>query len=176
MMGKRAYFLPDWARLAKFGPSEAIRALQSLAGSLYIPQTCFNWISVLGIVFCQCPHLGEETAMNPVFTMMALQAAPAAPAPNVFLQLMPFILIFVIFYFLLIRPQQQARKRHEEMVNAVRRGDKVVTAGGILGKVVKAGDGAEIEVELADGVVVTVIKQTLTDVKSKNQPVEPEKK
>ena len=62
------------------------------------------------------------------------------------------------------------------MVNAVRRGDKVVTAGGILGKVVKAGDGAEIEVELADGVVVTVIKQTLTDVKSKNQPVEPEKK
>ena len=97
--------------------------------------------------------------MNPVFTMMALQAAPAAPAPNVFLQLMPFILIFVIFYFLLIRPQQQARKRHEEMVNAVRRGDKVVTAGGILGKVVKAGDGAEIEVELADGVVVTVIRQ-----------------
>jgi preprotein translocase subunit YajC len=114
--------------------------------------------------------------MNPVFAMMALQAAPAAPAPNMILQLLPFILIFVIFYFLLIRPQQQARKRHAAMVDAVRRGDKVVTAGGLLGKVVRAGDGAEIEVELAEGVVVSVIKHTLTDVKSKNQPAEPEKK
>ncbi len=113
--------------------------------------------------------------MLSLYLAIAMQAAPAAAAPNPIIQMAPFILIFGIFYFLLIRPQQQARKKHEAMVNAVKRGDKVVTAGGLLGKVVKAGDGPEIQVELADGIVVTAIKQTLTDVKQKNQPAEPEK-
>lgn len=113
--------------------------------------------------------------MYPLFITMALQAT-STPTVNPLMQFLPFILIFAIFYFLLIRPQQQARKRHEEMVSAVQRGDKVVTAGGLLGKVTKAGEGPEIQVELADGVVVTVVKATLTDVKSKNAPADADAK
>lgn len=97
------------------------------------------------------------------------QAAGAA-APNPLVQLAPLIFIFVIFYFLLIRPQQQARKKHAEMVANVRRGDIVVTAGGIIGKVTKVLEGDEIMVELADNVTVKVLKATLNDVRSKSQP------
>jgi preprotein translocase subunit YajC len=97
------------------------------------------------------------------------QAAGAA-APNPIIQLAPLIFIFVIFYFLLIRPQQQARKKHAEMVANVRRGDIVVTAGGIVGKVTKVLEGDEIMVELADNVTVKVLKATLNDVRSKSQP------
>lgn len=97
------------------------------------------------------------------------QAAGAA-APNPLIQLAPLIFIFVIFYFLLIRPQQQARKKHAEMVANVRRGDVVVTAGGIVGKVTKVLEGDEIMVELADNVTVKVLKATLNDVRSKSQP------
>lgn len=96
------------------------------------------------------------------------QAAGAA-APNPLIQLAPLIFIFVIFYFLLIRPQQQARKKHTEMVANVRRGDVVVTAGGIVGKVTKVLEGDEIMVELADNVTVKVLKATLNDVRSKSQ-------
>ena len=97
-------------------------------------------------------------------------AAPAPGAPNPLIQLAPIAFIFVIFYFLLIRPQQQARKKHMEMVANVRRGDTVVTAGGIIGKVTKVLEGEEVMVELADNVVVKVLKGTLSDVKSKSQP------
>jgi preprotein translocase subunit YajC len=95
---------------------------------------------------------------------------PAAAAPNPLLQLAPFILVFVFFYFLIIRPQQQARKKHMEMVKNVRRGDVVVTSGGLIGKVTKVLEGDEIMVELADNVVVKVVKSTLADVKSKPAP------
>ena len=97
------------------------------------------------------------------------QAADPA-APNPFLQLAPLIFIFVIFYFLLIRPQMNARKKHAEMVSNVRRGDVVVTAGGIVGKVTKVLEGEEIMVELADNVSVKVVKATLSDVRTKPQP------
>lgn len=100
----------------------------------------------------------------------AYAQATGAAAPNQFIQLAPLIFIFVIFYFLLIRPQQQARKKHAEMVANVRRGDIVVTAGGIIGKVVKVLEGEEIMVELADNVTVKVLKATLNDVRSKSQP------
>lgn len=103
-----------------------------------------------------------------ISTAFAQDAAPAAPNP--LLQLAPLILIFVVFYFLLIRPQQQARKKHAEMIAAVRRGDVVVTAGGLIGKVTKVLEGDEIMVELADNVVVKVLKPTLSDVRSKSQP------
>ncbi|MEM9013780.1 MAG: preprotein translocase subunit YajC [Pseudomonadota bacterium] len=93
-----------------------------------------------------------------------------AAAPNAFVQLAPLIFIFVIFYFLLIRPQQQARKKHMEMVSNVRRGDTVVTAGGIVGKVTKVLDDHEIMVELAENTVVKVVKATLTDVRNKPEP------
>lgn len=95
-------------------------------------------------------------------------AQDAVTAPNPFLQFIPLVLMGVVFYFLLIRPQQQARKRHAAMVAAVGRGDEVVTAGGLLGKVVRAPDGPECTVQIADGVVVTVVKATLTDVRGKD--------
>ena len=81
--------------------------------------------------------------------------------------MMPLILLFGIFYFLLIRPQQQRVKTHQQMVEAVRRGDTVVTAGGILGRVSKVKDDGEIMVEIADNVQVRVLKSTLTEVRAK---------
>jgi preprotein translocase subunit YajC len=83
------------------------------------------------------------------------------------LQFAPLLLIFVIFYFLLIRPQQQRVKTHQQMVDSVRRGDTVVTAGGIVGKVAKVKDDGELMVEIADNVQVRVLKSTLTEVRSK---------
>jgi preprotein translocase subunit YajC len=89
--------------------------------------------------------------------------------------LLPFILIFAIMYFLLIRPQQKKIKEHKAMVDALRRGDKVVTQGGLIGKVVRVkedGEGgmAEVEVELAEGVRVRAIRGTIQQVLSKTEP------
>lgn len=97
------------------------------------------------------------------------QAAGAA-APNPLLQLAPFILVFVFFYFLIIRPQNQARKKHQEMIANVKRGDVVVTSGGLIGKISKVLEGDEVMVELADDVVVKVVKSTLSDVRTKPSP------
>ena len=89
-----------------------------------------------------------------------------------FAQFMPLILIFAIMYFLLIRPQQKKVKEHQAMVAAVRRGDEVVTQGGLIGMVSKVKDGEnELEVEIADGVKVRVVQNTIADVKSKTEPV-----
>lgn len=85
-------------------------------------------------------------------------------------QFVPLILIFGIMYFLLIRPQQKKVKEHAAMVAALRRGDQVVTQGGIIGKVVKVKDDGEIEVEVADGVKVRVIQSTIATVMSKTEP------
>jgi preprotein translocase subunit YajC len=85
-------------------------------------------------------------------------------------QFLPIILIFVIFYFLLIRPQQKKMKEHRAMVEALRRGDQVVTAGGIVGKVSKVQEDGMVEVEIADGVKVKVIRHTITQVLNKTEP------
>ncbi len=85
-------------------------------------------------------------------------------------QFVPLILIFGIMYFLLIRPQQKKVKQHQAMVAALRRGDQVVTQGGIVGKVVKVKDDGEVEVEIADGVKVRVIQSTIATVISKTEP------
>ncbi|MCT4558925.1 MAG: preprotein translocase subunit YajC [Pelagimonas sp.] len=87
-------------------------------------------------------------------------------------QFLPLILIFAIMYFLLIRPQQKKMKEHQNMVEALRRGDQVVTQGGVVGKVVKVKEGNEIEVEIAEGVKVRVIKATIAQVLSKTEPTE----
>ena len=85
--------------------------------------------------------------------------------------LIPLILIFGIMYFLLIRPQQKKLKEHQLMVEALRRGDQVITQGGIMGKVVKVKyDAAEVEVEIATGVTVRVIRSTIATVVSKTEP------
>lgn len=99
-------------------------------------------------------------------------AQAAGAAQSIFDMVIPFALIIVLFYFLLIRPQQKRVKQHREMVSNVRRGDTVVTAGGMIGKVTKVlEDGAEIMVEIAENVRVRVVASTLTDVRSKNEPV-----
>jgi preprotein translocase subunit YajC len=91
---------------------------------------------------------------------------------NAIAQFVPLILIFAIMYFLLIRPQQKKMKQHQSMVAGLRRGDQVVTQGGVIGKVVKVKDDREIEVEIAEGVKVRVIKATVTQVLSKTEPAE----
>ena len=85
-------------------------------------------------------------------------------------QFLPLILIFAIMYFLLIRPQQKKVKEHQAMVEALRRGDQVVTQGGLIGKVTKVKDDNEVEVELADNVKVRVVKSTIAQVTSKTEP------
>ncbi len=85
-------------------------------------------------------------------------------------QFIPLILIFGIMYFLLIRPQQKKVKEHAAMVEAVRRGDQVITQGGLIGKVSKVKEDNEVLVELAEGVQVRVVKSTIAQVVSKTEP------
>ncbi|MXQ07008.1 preprotein translocase subunit YajC [Alphaproteobacteria bacterium GH1-50] len=100
-------------------------------------------------------------------------AQSAAGGGDVFTSLViPMLLIFGIMYFLLIRPQQKKLKEHQNMVNNLRRGDQVVTQGGIVGKVTKVRDDAEIEIEIAQGVNVRVVKHTIATVRSKTEPAE----
>jgi preprotein translocase subunit YajC len=87
--------------------------------------------------------------------------------PNFLTSFVPIIAIFGIMYFLMIRPQQQRMKQHREMVDNVRRGDTVVTAGGIVGKVAKVKDEGELLVDIAENVQVRVLKSTLTEVRAK---------
>ncbi|MEN6543114.1 preprotein translocase subunit YajC [Parvibaculum sp.] len=89
---------------------------------------------------------------------------------DVIVQLIPFIALFAIMYFLVLRPQQKRVKEHQAMVANVRRGDTVVTSGGIIGKVAKA-DETEVLVEVAEGVKIRVVKSTLSEVRSKGEPV-----
>ena len=99
----------------------------------------------------------------------AFAQASGAGGPGPLIQFLPFILIFVVFYFLLIRPQQKRMKEHQSMIEAVRRGDTVVTSGGVVGKVTKVLD-SEVLVEISEGVAVKVVKATLSDVRSKTEP------
>ena len=91
------------------------------------------------------------------------QAAAGGDANSMLMSLLPFALIFVIMYFLILRPQQKRVKAHAEMVKNTRRGDTVVTNGGLIGKVTKVTD-SEVEVELGQGIRVTAVKSTLTQV------------
>lgn len=84
--------------------------------------------------------------------------------------LVPFVLIAVVFYFLLIRPQQKRLKEHRTMIEAVKKGDMIVTSGGLIGKVLKV-EEAEVQVELGEGVKVRVVRATIAEVRSKGEPV-----
>ncbi len=99
------------------------------------------------------------------------QAAGAGGSTDMLMSLVPFVLIFVIMWFLIIRPQQKRVKAHQEMIKNVRRGDTVVTSGGIIAKVTKVTDDAELEAEIADGVRVKLVKGMITDVRAKGEPV-----
>ena len=99
----------------------------------------------------------------------AQTAAGADPTSGLLMQIAPLILIFVVFYFLLIRPQQQARKRHMDMVAALKKNDIVVTSGGMIGKVKSVADD-ELRLELAPNVDVRVLRYSITEVRSKTDP------
>ena len=90
---------------------------------------------------------------------------------DMLVNLVPILLMFVIFYFLLIRPQQDRAKKHAVMITNMRRGDTVVTSGGIIGEVTKVKDDAEVEVEIAKGVKVRVLKGTVSEVRTRGEPV-----
>ena len=93
---------------------------------------------------------------------------------SMWMQLLPFVLIFVIMYFLILRPQQKRTKEHQELVKNLRRGDTVITSGGLMGKVTKVVDDDQIEVEIADGVRVRQVRSMVSGVRTKGEPVKDE--
>jgi preprotein translocase subunit YajC len=109
-----------------------------------------------------------------MFVTPAFAQASPLGGDNMLLQLLPFLLIFVIMYFLILRPQQKRTKDHQELVKNLRRGDTVITSGGLVGKVTKVVDDDQIEVEIADGVRVRQVRSMVTGVRAKGEPVKDE--
>ena len=101
----------------------------------------------------------------------AFAQAAGGQGSDMLMSLLPFILIFVIMYFLILRPQQRRVKQHQEMVKNVRRGDTVITSGGLIAKVTKVVDEDKIEIELADGVRAMQMRQMVSEVRAKGEPV-----
>ena len=105
-----------------------------------------------------------------MFVTPAFAQAAAGGAASAFTSFVPLILIFAIMYFLMIRPQQKKAKQHKAMVEALRRGDDIIGQSGILGKVSKVNDDGTLEVEIASGVKVKMIKSAVAQVVSKTEP------
>jgi preprotein translocase subunit YajC len=99
------------------------------------------------------------------------QGALGGGGSDMLIQLLPFVLIFAIMYFLILRPQQQRAKQHQAMVRSLRRGDTVITSGGLVGRVTKVVDDDQIEVEIADGVRVRQMRGMVTEVRAKGEPI-----
>jgi preprotein translocase subunit YajC len=123
--------------------------------------------------FCRLLRLPRRT----IFEVMPMLISTAyAQSPGGFfdqtamVQFLPLVLIFVVFYFLLIRPQQRKQKEHRTMLDALRRGDRVVTGGGIIGSVSKVVSPEEVEVDIAQGVRVRVLRSTISSVLAKPDP------
>ncbi|HVI29020.1 preprotein translocase subunit YajC [Hansschlegelia sp.] len=110
--------------------------------------------------------------ITPAFAQTATGAAPGGS--EFLIQLLPFVLIFVIMWFLILRPQQKRAKEHREMIKNVRRGDTIVTSGGLIGKVSKVVDDAEVQVEIADNVRVRLARGMIAEVRAKGEPVKTE--
>ena len=110
-----------------------------------------------------------------MFVSPAFAQAAGAPAGGGIMEiatsLMPILLLVVIFWLLIFRPQQKRIKAQQAMLSAITRGDTVVTTGGIVGKVTKAVDGEDLEIEIAQGTRVKVVRTMVADVRSKSQPV-----
>ncbi|MGA0564112.1 preprotein translocase subunit YajC [Ancylobacter sp. VNQ12] len=104
----------------------------------------------------------------------AYAQAAGAGGTDMLMSLLPFVLIFVIMYFLILRPQQKKVKAHQELVKNIRRGDTVITSGGLIGKVARVVDDTEIELQLADGVKVRQLRGLITDVRAKGEPAKDE--
>ena len=99
------------------------------------------------------------------------QGAPGVGSTDMLYQMAPFILIFVIMYFLILRPQQKRVKDHQAMVKALRKGDTVVTSGGVVGKVTKVVDDHEVEIQIADNVRIRQMRSMVHEVRAKGEPV-----
>lgn len=108
--------------------------------------------------------------VTPAFAQ-ATGAPAGAGATDLLLQFAPILLLVVIFWFLIFRPQQKRAKAQQAMLAAVTRGDTIVTTGGLVGKVTKAVDGEDLEVEIAQGTKVKIVRTMIADVRSKSQPV-----
>lgn len=102
------------------------------------------------------------------------QTAGATGGTEMLMQIVPFALIFVIMYVLIIRPQQKRAKEHQALIENVRRGDTVIMTGGLIGKVTKVAEGPEIEIEIAENVRVKIIRAMIAEVRSKSEPVKTE--
>jgi preprotein translocase subunit YajC len=102
------------------------------------------------------------------------QGAVGGGSTDMLVQLLPFALIFVIMYFLILRPQQQRAKQHQAMVKSLRRGDTVITSGGLVGRVTKVVDDDQIEVEISDGVRVRQMRGMIAEVRAKGEPAKEE--
>jgi preprotein translocase subunit YajC len=113
------------------------------------------------------PEFEDTIAM---FISPAFAQSPTGGMGDLFNLIVPMLAVFVIFYFFMIRPQQQRMKQHRATIDAIRRGDTVVTSGGIIGKVTRVKDDGEIEVEIAENTRVRVIKSTVTEVRVKGEP------
>ncbi|CCQ73035.1 preprotein translocase subunit YajC [Magnetospira sp. QH-2] len=104
------------------------------------------------------------------FSPAYAQAAPAAGGGDLISGLLPMVLIFAVFYFLLIRPQQKRAKEHKGMLAALRRGDKIVTNGGIIGTISKVVSDEEVTVEIAEGIKVRIMRAMIAQVMAKTEP------
>jgi len=112
--------------------------------------------------------------ITPAFAQGSLFGGGAGGDGGMLMSLLPFALIFIIMYFLILRPQQKRVKQHQEMVKNVRRGDTVITNGGLVGKVTKVIDDDQIEIEIADDVRIRQMRQMVSDVRAKGEPVKEE--
>jgi preprotein translocase subunit YajC len=107
-----------------------------------------------------------------MFVTPAYAQTAAAGAPDMLVSLLPFVLIFVIMWFLIIRPQRTAAKKRDELLKNIRRNDTIITGGGIIAKVTKVVEGEpELEVEIAQGVKVKLLRSMVADVRVKGEPV-----
>lgn len=104
----------------------------------------------------------------------AYAQAAGGDTASLLTSLLPFALIFVIMYFLILRPQQKRVKEHAEMVKNLRRGDTIVTSGGLVGKVTKVVDDDQVEVEISDGVRIRQMRQMISAVRAKGEPAKDE--
>ena len=132
----------------------------------------FTFIALRELLMAHCKAAQQTIGSGQIQTWFATQARTQLKDTSMegIGQFVPLILIFAIMYFLLIRPQQKKLKDHQKMVEGLRRGDQVVTQGGLIGKVSKVKDENEVEVELAEGVKVRVVQSTIANVINKTEP------
>ena len=127
--------------------------------------------------FYMCPPTPDRILEVRMFVTPAYaQAAPGGGGGELLVSILPFIAIFAIMWFLIIRPQRQAAAKRTQMLSNIRRNDTIVTGGGVVGKVTKVVDDGEVEVQIAPNVKVRVLRAMIAEVRVKGEPVDAEPK